>query len=108
LDERFWYDGSPDTRHARNLRTNIHCTLHLESGSEVTILEGVSLPSQPVLGELGERLSAEFTRKYADIGYSPHPESWSDEIAGGLLVFEPTAALAWSEFPKDLTRFAFE
>ena len=38
LDGAFWYDGSPKTRHARNLETNTECALHLESGSETTIL----------------------------------------------------------------------
>jgi len=37
LDERFWYDGSPETRHARNLSINPACALHLESGTTVTI-----------------------------------------------------------------------
>ncbi|HZD22598.1 MAG TPA: pyridoxamine 5'-phosphate oxidase family protein, partial [Acidimicrobiia bacterium] len=40
LGDRFWYDGSPDTIHARNLARDPSCVLHLESGSQVTILEG--------------------------------------------------------------------
>lgn len=108
LDEQFWYDGSPETRHAINLRSNPACALHLESGSEVTILEGVSLPSDPVSGELAERLSAGYIRKYAEHGYSPGPASWSDEIAGGLRIFTPRTAVVWSSFPTDLTRFSFD
>ncbi|HET9518589.1 MAG TPA: pyridoxamine 5'-phosphate oxidase family protein, partial [Actinoplanes sp.] len=34
LDNRFWYDGAPTTRHARNLAGNPACVLHLESGTE--------------------------------------------------------------------------
>lgn len=108
LDERFWYDGSPNTRHAINLRSNPACTLNLESGAEVTIVEGVSLPSDPVSGELGERLSSEFGRKYAEHGYEPEPSSWADEFAGGLRIFTPRTTLAWSAFPTDMTRFSFE
>ena len=74
----------------------------------MTILEGVSLPSDPVSGAPGERLSAEFIRKYAEHGYSPAPGSWSDEIAGGLRIFTPRTAVAWSSFPTDLTRFSFD
>lgn len=108
LHEKFWYDGSPETRHAINLKDNPACTLHLESGTEVTIVEGVSLPSKPVSGRLGRRLSSEFTRKYAELGYSPGPKSWSDKIAGGMRIFTPWTVVAWSSFPTDLTRFSFD
>lgn len=107
LDGRFWYDGSPQTRHARNLAANDACALHLESGTDVVIVDGRSRPSEPITGHLGERLSAEFGRKYGDQGYAPAPDAWSDEIAGGMRVLTPHAALAWSDFPSDVTRFRF-
>src|SRR5688572_14444266 len=47
-DERFWYDGSPQTRHARNLVTNPACVLHLESGEQALILEGESRATGPL------------------------------------------------------------
>ncbi len=108
LDSGFWYDGSPMTRHSLNLDNNPHCALHLESGVEVTIVEGVSTVPDPVVGDLGTRLSAEFTRKYGPLGYSPGPDAWSGEASGGLHVLTPRSAIAWSEFPADLTRFAFD
>ena len=108
LDTKFWYDGSPATRHSRNLEGNPHCTLHLESGVEVTIVEGISEVPEPVAGELGERLSAEFGRKYGPLGYSPGPDAWSGEASGGLHVLAPKSAIAWTEFPADLTRFSFD
>ena len=46
LDGRFWYDGAPTTVHARNLAVNPACTLHLESGTEVVIVEGESRPAR--------------------------------------------------------------
>ena len=46
LDGRFYYDGSPETRHARNLAHNPACTLTLESGTEVVIIEGTSAPTR--------------------------------------------------------------
>lgn len=107
LDERFWYDGSPQTRHARNLRTNAACVLHLESGTDVVILEGQAAPSAPVTGALARRLSEAFTAKYGDHGYAPAPDAWSGEHAGGMMVFAPVSALAWSQFPTDVTRFRF-
>lgn len=107
LDSRFWYDGSPTTVHARNLLSNPACTLHLESGAEAVILEGTSGPANPPDADLGVRLAAEFGRKYADQGYSPAADSWDGADAGGLAVFTPSKALAWFQFPADVTRFRF-
>lgn len=106
LDDRFWYDGSPETLHVRNLDRDPTCALHLESGSDVTIVEGKSLRSDPITGELGERLAEEYARKYGP-DYTPGPESWSDDVAGGMRHLRPEKVLAWSDFPNDLTRFTF-
>lgn len=108
LDGRFWYDGSPDTIHARNLRTNQACALHLESGSDVVIVEGTAAPSAPVDYDFGVRLSDAFCAKYAAKGYEPAPDSWSGPGAGGLCVLTPIKALAWRDFPVDVTRYRFE
>lgn len=108
LDRRFWYDGSPDTIHAGNLRTNPACSLHLESGTEAVILEGVSRSADPPGRAFGERLAAEFARKYARLGYSPEPDAWEGPDAGGLLTFTPHKALAWFAFPSDVSRFRFD
>ena len=106
LDDVFWYDGSPATRHVKNLTHNPACALHLESGDEVTNVEGASAPADPVEGELAQRLSEEYQRKYAPT-YSPGPDSWSDDIAGGLRTLTPNKVIAWSDYPKGLTRFTF-
>ncbi len=108
LDDSFWYDGSPETRHARNLASNPACVLHLESGTTVTIIEGMSRPSAPIGGELGERLSAEYSRKYRRLGYEPAPDAWSGEEAGGMCVLTPEKGIAWSRFPDDMTRYVFD
>lgn len=107
LDQRFWYDGSPETRHARNLASNPACALHLESGTTVTIVEGHSHASEPILGELGERLAAEYARKYKELGYAPEADAWSGELAGGMRVLTPKKAIAWANFPTDMTRYVF-
>ncbi|MBW3605055.1 MAG: pyridoxamine 5'-phosphate oxidase family protein [Actinobacteria bacterium] len=107
LDGRFWYDGSPMTRHARNLAGNPACALHLESGTEVVVLDGRSVPSAPVAGEFGQRLSDAFAWKYRDRGYAPSPDAWAGDDAGGLAVFTPRTGLAWTDFPTDVTRFHF-
>lgn len=106
LDGRFWYDGSPETVHVRNLAVHPECVVHLESGSEAIIVEGRSLASNPIHGELGERLAAEYARKYAP-DYTPASDSWSDGVAGGMRIVSPVKVLAWTDFPKDLTRYTF-
>lgn len=107
LDGGFWYDGSPNTRHVRNLDENQECALHLEDGTAATIVYGRSKQAKPAAGEWGTRLSAEFQRKYAP-GYAPRPDAWSGEGAGGLRTLRPRTVLAWTEFPKDMTRFSFD
>lgn len=105
LDGRFYYDGSPQTRHVRNLEQNPACTLTLESGTEAVIIEGTSTAARAD-GELGGRLAAAF-EKYRAHGYSPGPDSWSGADGGGLRVITPRRALAWFSFPTDCTRFTF-
>lgn len=107
LDGRLYYDGSPETRHARNAMRNAACTLHIGDGKDAIILDGTTAPSEPVGAELGGPIAAEIGRKYAAAGYSPEPDSWSGPDAGGLMVFRPVKALAWFAFPTDLTRFRF-
>src|SRR5690349_19356678 len=76
LGGRFWYDGAPTTRHARNLATNPACALHLESGTEVVIVEGISEPARAATDGLGARLATAF-EKYHALGYSPGADSWA-------------------------------
>ncbi|MFN2562673.1 MAG: pyridoxamine 5'-phosphate oxidase family protein [Jatrophihabitans sp.] len=104
VDGRFYYDGAPTTRHVRNLEKNPACTLTLESGTEVVIVEGVSTATSADPAGLGATLAAAF-EKYAP-DYAPTADSWSDE-GGGLRVITPRRALAWFAFPTDCTRFVF-
>jgi nitroimidazol reductase NimA-like FMN-containing flavoprotein (pyridoxamine 5'-phosphate oxidase superfamily) len=104
VDGAFWYDGSPQTRHVRNLVDNAACTLHLEDGTRAVIVEGIAGPATPPEPALAARLSAAFG-KYKEQGYTPGPDSWQGELAGGLCRLAPTKALAWLNFPVDVTRF---
>jgi hypothetical protein len=106
VDGRFYYDGSPETRHARNVERNPACTLTLESGREAVIVEGSSVATRADPADLGTRLAAAF-EKYHPQGYSPGPDSWSGAQGGGLRVITPRRALAWFSFPTDCTRFTF-
>lgn len=104
----FWYDGSPDTVHVRNLAANPQMALHLESGAHAVVLEGTAAPSEPLDAAFGRHLSERFGAKYGPLGYTPEPDAWSGEGAGGLVVFRPVKALAWFDFPNDVTRFRFQ
>lgn len=105
LDGRFFYDGAPTTRHVRNLTHNPACTLTLESGTEVVIVEGVSTATRADPTDLGARLAVAFEKYHPD--YTPGAESWTGDAGGGLRVITPRRALAWFDFPKDCTRFTF-
>ena len=107
LDGHFWYDGSPDTIHVKNLNENRKCVLHLEDGREAVIVEGLSNAAEPPGLQLGARLAAAMSAKYGELGYAPAADAWEGAEAGGLRVFTPVKAMAWFEFPTDVTRFRF-
>lgn len=105
LDGRLFYDGSPETVHVKNLIRNSACTLHLEDGWRAVIVEGRSRPTESPGIKLGTRIAAAMSQKYGEKGYSPEPDAWESDGAGGLCCFIPDKALAWFDFPKDVTRF---
>ena len=107
LDGRLWYDGATDTRHVKNLQHNPACVLHLEDGWQAVIVEGRSDVATPPGPDLGRRIAEAMTEKYESRGYSPQPDSWEGPDSGGLRVFTPAKAMAWFDFPADMTRFRF-
>lgn len=104
LDGRIYFDGSPESRHARNIAGNPHVALHLESGDQAVILEGVCRASLRPSPELGARLAQAYAAKYAALGYAPSADQWD---AGGLFEVVPRTVLAWTKFTDDPTRFTF-
>jgi nitroimidazol reductase NimA-like FMN-containing flavoprotein (pyridoxamine 5'-phosphate oxidase superfamily) len=104
LDGVFYYDGSPETRHAQNILHNPHVSLHLESGWQAVILEGTSAPVGKPPRELAERLVEAYRPKYTEMGYTPTVDQWD---GGGLYVFTPRQCIAWTSFSEDPTKFVF-
>ena len=105
LDGVLYFDGSPETRRMRNLAANPAIVVHLESGTEVVILEGEAREAGRPERALAERLAAAFGAKYGEShDYRPAPEQWDN---GGLWAMRPGVAFAWSQFPKDTTRWRF-
>ncbi len=105
VDDKLYFDGSVKTRHARNIAENAHVSLHLESGDDVVIVEGVVELVQHPAPELGVKLSQAYKAKYATIGYAPEPTQWDED---GIFAITPSMALAWTSFAKDPTKFVFE
>lgn len=103
VEGRAYFDGSPQTRHGRNIAQNPYVTLHLESGEKVVIVEGVAGAITPSR-ELAETLAHSYTAKYAAWGYAPTPDTWDE---GGLFEIAPRTVIAWTSFTEDPTRFVF-
>ena len=104
VDGKIYYDGSPETRHNRNIELNPNISVHLENGTEAIMLEGTSQSAGKPTPELGKKLSEQY-KKYREFGYAPKPNSWDE---GGLYVFTPHQCIAWSKFNEDPTKFIFE
>ena len=105
VEDKIYFDGSPETRHALNIASNPQVSLHLESGSDVVILEGLAKAVQKPAPELAEKIARAYTAKYASLGYAPQPNQWDE---GGLYVIDPSKVLAWTNFTDDPTRFTFD
>ena len=105
LDDAFYFDGSPETRRHRNIAHNPAVAVHLEDGADVVIVEGVAEAVADPPRSLTERLAAAYSAKYAALGYAPEPDTWD---RGGLYRMRPRKALAWTQFPDDMTRWLFE
>ncbi len=105
VEGRIYYDGSPATRHARNIARNPHVCLHLESGDRALIVEGEAREAGQPAPELAQKLSAAYRAKYTAFGYAPEPNQWDE---GGLFVFTPRKVLTWTNFMEDPTRFELE
>jgi nitroimidazol reductase NimA-like FMN-containing flavoprotein (pyridoxamine 5'-phosphate oxidase superfamily) len=102
LEDRFYFGGSTQTRRHRNLIANASVCVHLESATDVIILQGDARELRDPDRDLTTRLSQASRQKY---GYGPGPE---DYAKGGVFVLQPRVAFAWSSFPKDATRWSFQ
>jgi hypothetical protein len=96
LDDRLYFDGHPATRWGRNIAANPQVTVHLENGNEVVTVEGVVEDVTAPGPELYQRVAAAYAAKY-NYTLPDH----------GFFVLHPDAALGWSRFPNDATRWRF-
>ncbi|GAB4181887.1 MAG: pyridoxamine 5'-phosphate oxidase family protein [Roseiflexaceae bacterium] len=95
---RFYFDGSPETRWGRNLAANPQIAIHLENGSEAVIVEGTFSWQNDLTLETFALVQASYRAKYPT--YTP-------EHMEGLYMVTPHKIMAWTSFPKTMTRFRF-
>lgn len=100
VDGALYFDGHPATRWAHNLAANPALSVHLESGDDVVILEGVA-EDLVTEAELGARIVAAWNAKYGRL--------LPDPAGGGILRLRPRTARAWSTSSlEDGTRWQFD
>jgi hypothetical protein len=95
VEGTLYFGGGPETRWSRNLAANPQVAVHLESGSDVVILEGTVERITDPKNALVERIDDAYEAKY--------------QMRHGIpfWVLRPAVAFAWSEFPKNATRWRF-
>lgn len=93
-----YFDGIPTARWARNIASNPAAAIHLESGTEVVILEGV-VEDVVTDADVAARIVAAWTAKYGRL--LPEPAT------SGIFRLRPGTARAWSQFPDDATSYRF-
>jgi len=99
VDDLLYFDGIPTARWARNLAANPYASMHLESGDDVVIVEGV-VEDLVTDAETGERVVRAWDEKYGRL----HPEP----AAQGLFRLRPRNVRAWSAASLvDGTRWRF-
>lgn len=94
VDEAFHFGGGRTTRKAKNIAENPEVVAHSESGDEVVILEGVA--EEVTDPALQERIDDAYEAKYGIRHGTP------------VWVLRPRVAHAWTDFPKDATRWKFD
>jgi nitroimidazol reductase NimA-like FMN-containing flavoprotein (pyridoxamine 5'-phosphate oxidase superfamily) len=100
LDGAFYFQGAPDSRWARNLRTNPHVSVHLESVRDVVIVDGEASHIVTDSG-LAARLVEDWERKYGDPEHPPQADTF------GIYRLRPRTVRAWGEALNDGARWIF-
>ena len=88
LDDEIWFSTDPDSVKGRNLAERPEVVVHLESGDDVVIVEGVVAPAPAARFEA---YRAEYRRKYD----FEHP-GWGAPGAAVLIVI-PRRIMSWNE-----------
>lgn len=101
LDDGFYFATDRASRKGRNLAANRELVVHLESGDDVTILEGAA-------EEVTEK---ESVGRFVDVYNAKYQiEPAQDDPTAVIYALRPRVAYAWRErdFPRSATRWTFE
>ena len=96
VENKFFFDGSPKTRWARNLAQNPAIVVHIEKGDAAVMVEG-SVEAMVVDSATHAKVRASYGSRY---DYTP-------EEGGLMYVATPKVAFAWDKFPTSVTKFKF-
>ncbi len=96
VDRALYFEGGGGW--SSYLKTNPAIAVHLESGDEVVIVEGMAAPVVELAPAVFARVVDSFGAKY-----DHRPEQ-----AAGMWTARPRIVLAWHRFPKDATRWRFD
>ena len=101
LDGAFFFGSGRNSAKTRNLAENPAIVIHLESGDETVILEG--LAERVLDGELEQRVDTAYGPKY---DFTPDSSGESDP----WFAVRPKRAYAWMErdYPGTATQFDFD
>jgi Pyridoxamine 5'-phosphate oxidase len=99
LDHRFYFNGHPSARWARNIARDARASIHLESAAQVLIIEGVCDDLERTNVELGARIASGWSAKYGRLV--------PDAAADGIFRLIPIRARGWSEDLTDGTVWTF-
>ncbi len=106
MDGTFYFGSGPRSRKARNLAANPNVVVHLESGDDVVILEGIAEEFANPEPSLFARIADAYAAKYLD------PETGQEfrlSDVEGMYAVHPRVAFGWLErdFPRTATRWSF-
>ncbi len=100
VEDALYFDGIPTALWARNMVRNPAIAVHLESGVDVVILEGIGEDVTTIADHaLAFQIVQQWDAKYSRL--TPDP------ITNGIFRLRPSIARAWTRFPDDATRWQF-
>lgn len=104
LNGAFYFATDRSSRKSRNLVLNPHAVVHLESGDEVIILEGVmkEIAEASALRRFADAYSAKYDIK---VGVTSKARRTT-----AIFTMRPSTAYAWleSDYPGSATRWQFD
>lgn len=102
VDGHLWVGGSPETAWVRDIGDGAPVTVHLDSVTDVVILEGEAQALSDIDANQSGRLAAASNAKFPEYQMTP------DTYRRGAIRIRISKVVAWTDFAKDPTRFRYE